>query len=387
MCACIRNLEDGSMNETMDNQANDGTALPDDNGTPTPAPRRLVRLPKPDAEIAGVAAGLAHYLGVSVGVVRVGFVIGTCLGGAGLAAYIAAAFLLPRPDDTDSLGQRLSGGRSDVLLGIIGALTLGLVGLFGDYSWDLGMIGLLAAAGVVLWVRSSSSTRSTSWAPPSVYTPGVANVVSARPSGSSEARWRKLRYACVGVAVAVVGGLIAAPFSNVTNVLVVAGGILLVGLAVGVVRGYGWTLALPALLTAGLLLPASFYDHAGVSLRAGAGEVSATAQQVAAGRRTFRYSAGSINLDLRGLQQSETLNVAVGAGEIIIVVPDGVSVEVAARAGAGEIRLFNEVVAGTYISSSYGGPAEAAPLKLTLNVRVGMGQIIVSRATGSGVLK
>lgn len=45
--------------------------------------------------LAGVAGGLARYLGVDVTIVRVFFVAATLLGGAGVPVYLACLLLIP----------------------------------------------------------------------------------------------------------------------------------------------------------------------------------------------------------------------------------------------------------------------------------------------------
>lgn len=49
----------------------------------------------------GVCTGLAEYLRVDVNVVRLVTVIGAFCGGAGLAAYIVGAILLPFKDEEE----------------------------------------------------------------------------------------------------------------------------------------------------------------------------------------------------------------------------------------------------------------------------------------------
>jgi len=49
-----------------------------------------------DSMIAGVAGGLAEYVGIDPTVVRLGFVLATVLGGPGLIVYIVLALIMPR---------------------------------------------------------------------------------------------------------------------------------------------------------------------------------------------------------------------------------------------------------------------------------------------------
>ncbi len=62
---------------------------------PPQAPRRLYRLPH-DKMIAGVCAGIAHYLDVDVTLVRIAAVAALfCSAGLMILGYIAAIFIMP----------------------------------------------------------------------------------------------------------------------------------------------------------------------------------------------------------------------------------------------------------------------------------------------------
>lgn len=57
--------------------------------------------------LAGVAAGIADYLGVDVTIVRVAFVAAALLGGAGVPAYLACLLLIPEEGSDASLATDL----------------------------------------------------------------------------------------------------------------------------------------------------------------------------------------------------------------------------------------------------------------------------------------
>jgi phage shock protein PspC (stress-responsive transcriptional regulator) len=66
--------------------------------------------------IAGVAAGLADYLGVDVTFVRIAFVLAAILGGGiGVPAYLACLLLIPEEGTAQSIAsswiESLQGGR------------------------------------------------------------------------------------------------------------------------------------------------------------------------------------------------------------------------------------------------------------------------------------
>jgi phage shock protein C len=54
--------------------------------------------------VAGVAAGLATYLGVDVTIVRIGFAVAAVLGGGiGIPVYVACLLLIPEEGSSESL--------------------------------------------------------------------------------------------------------------------------------------------------------------------------------------------------------------------------------------------------------------------------------------------
>jgi phage shock protein PspC (stress-responsive transcriptional regulator) len=66
--------------------------------TSPPTPRRLIRSTT-DKKLGGVAGGLAAHLGVDALLVRIGFVVTTLCGGAGLLAYLAMLAFVPAEGD------------------------------------------------------------------------------------------------------------------------------------------------------------------------------------------------------------------------------------------------------------------------------------------------
>src|SRR5690349_3731884 len=64
-----------------------------------------LRRPVQNSVVAGVAAGLARYLGVDVMIIRLAFVVLTIAGGAGIPLYLAGLLLIPE----DGSGQSIAG--------------------------------------------------------------------------------------------------------------------------------------------------------------------------------------------------------------------------------------------------------------------------------------
>jgi phage shock protein PspC (stress-responsive transcriptional regulator) len=83
-------------------QDNRGTA-----GREAHTPTRSMPLFRPvqDRMVAGVAAGVARYLGVDVTVVRIILAVLTVVGGAGVPIYLAGWLLIPDEGATQSIAS------------------------------------------------------------------------------------------------------------------------------------------------------------------------------------------------------------------------------------------------------------------------------------------
>jgi phage shock protein C len=68
--------------------------------------RKLER-PREGRYIAGVAAGLAAYLGVDVTLVRVIFAVAALLGLLGVLAYLIAWVLIPEEGEKESIAEKI----------------------------------------------------------------------------------------------------------------------------------------------------------------------------------------------------------------------------------------------------------------------------------------
>lgn len=69
--------------------------------------RTALRRPVQDGVVAGVAAGLARYLGVDVMIIRLAFVVLTVAGGAGIPLYLAGLLLIPEEGSDQSIAGSL----------------------------------------------------------------------------------------------------------------------------------------------------------------------------------------------------------------------------------------------------------------------------------------
>jgi phage shock protein PspC (stress-responsive transcriptional regulator) len=57
--------------------------------------------------LAGVASGVARYLGLDVTIVRIAFVVLTVVGGAGIPLYLAGLLLIPEQGSDQSIAGSL----------------------------------------------------------------------------------------------------------------------------------------------------------------------------------------------------------------------------------------------------------------------------------------
>ncbi|WP_313406014.1 PspC domain-containing protein [Aeromicrobium sp.] len=134
--------------------------------------------PADERIVAGVSAGLAEHLGLPVLWVRVGFVVGTFVHGAGLLAYLLLWWFLPLQAPVDSPGLASarrrglrSGSRGPAPLEIvqsaaIAAIGLGVLGLMSlGNGWLQGWMLplLLVVTGVAVVWRLFDDATWNSW--------------------------------------------------------------------------------------------------------------------------------------------------------------------------------------------------------------------------------
>lgn len=82
----------------------------------SPQPRRLLRA-REGRVVGGVCAGLGRYFNVDPIIFRIGVIVLTLVGGAGLLAYIAALLLIP--SDDSAAAAEPSRNRWLVILGVV----------------------------------------------------------------------------------------------------------------------------------------------------------------------------------------------------------------------------------------------------------------------------
>jgi phage shock protein PspC (stress-responsive transcriptional regulator) len=132
-----------------------------ENITDSPTVRRLERSSS-DRMLAGVCGGLGRYFELNPTVFRVGFVVLTLLGGAGVLVYLAAALVMPGEGRDRSLAEQVLAERKErpwplIGLAIVGVALIVLLSraALGPAAGD-GWIFVLVVGLVVLWVSRSA---------------------------------------------------------------------------------------------------------------------------------------------------------------------------------------------------------------------------------------
>jgi phage shock protein PspC (stress-responsive transcriptional regulator) len=123
--------------------------------THTPSIKRLERTS--DKMVAGVAGGLGKYFDINPGVFRLGFVVLTLLGGAGILVYLTAVLVIPTEGQDKSIAARVLEERRDrpvplVALGFVG-IALAVLLSRGDLwpAAGTGWVLILIIGLIVLW--------------------------------------------------------------------------------------------------------------------------------------------------------------------------------------------------------------------------------------------
>jgi phage shock protein C len=291
-----------------------------------PTIKRLERS-RSDRMLAGVCGGLASYFEIHPAFYRVGFVVLTLLGGAGILIYIAAALVMPDEGKADSVASAALRDRRDrpwPLIGL-GLLAVGAAVLLSQATlWPHGdvWVVLLVAGGAILWITRHGTAKET------------ADVTELAAEDS-----HRIRRVFRGIAIAL-GSLVA------------------------------------LVLVAAAIFAAVVHVHVG----RGVGERNYTVAGIQDLRDNYRLGIGRLNLDLSGVSfpAGEThVGARVDVGELDIVVPSGVSLQVHGDAQLGQVQLLGRTADGSNVDESLN---EKGARVLVLDAHVGAGALHVTRA-------
>jgi phage shock protein PspC (stress-responsive transcriptional regulator) len=306
----------GAMNETTVEQ---------------PAVKRLERS-RSDRIVAGVSGGLARYFDIHPAFYRVGFVVLTLIGGAGILIYIAAALVMPDEGEEDSIAAAALRDRRDRPWPLIGLSLIAVAALVllsrvsvwphGDAAWIL----LLIAGGIVLLLTHGSSSEA----------PADASVPSDRPRRSP---WRWLRRLAI-----------------------------VLGTVLGV--------ALAFVLVASAIFAAVFHVHVGNGVGDRTYEVAGLTDL----RSEYKLGIGDLRVDLRDVQLPvgvTHVKTRVDVGRVEVVVPHDAALRVRTDADFGTVDVLGRSADGRKVDRSVDQPGARV---LDLGAHVGAGSVHVERA-------
>ena len=289
------------------------------------ATKRLERS-RSDRKLAGVCGGLARYFDIHPAVYRVGFVVLTLLGGAGILIYLTAALVMPDEGQEDSFATAALRNRRDrpwPLIGL-GLVAVAFVTLLSRATlWPHGdaWIVLLIAGAAILWI-----TRQ-----------GTAATADAATLATEDSR--RMRRFIKRLAI-VLGTLFA---------------LLLMGAAV---------------------VAATF----NVDLGNGVGDRSYVVASTQDLRSSYKLGIGELTLDLRDFRftSPEThVKARVDVGNLRVIVPRDVALQVRGDAQLGEVQILGESDDGRHARTSIVQPGKHV---LVLETHVGVGKVRVMRA-------
>ncbi|MDF9279545.1 PspC domain-containing protein [Arthrobacter sp. EH-1B-1] len=341
-----------------------------------------------DRWIGGVATGISARTGLDVVLVRGLFVVLAIFGGIGLLAYGLAWALLPEPDGRI---HAESAARGSWTSGMTGALVVSLLGLwrpnapffgntggFGGFIWSLFWIGV--AVFIVYWISNANRNRNsndgagtgsaTGTAPTDVYSmappPTRPFIGPTRPPVKAVAKASAPRPTGADVAIFLGGALLLAALVLVLDyvgVLALGGSVIAVALATGVVvLGLGIVLLgirgrtsgglgfLAAVGIAATVL-SSASPVTGNWVLADHGRWSITAASPASEGYTVVVGQGRVDLTgLADITEDVIIPVNAAAGNVGILVPEGVPVDVRSR-----LALSSTEVVSAGETTSVGG--------------------------------
>jgi phage shock protein PspC (stress-responsive transcriptional regulator)/predicted membrane protein len=352
------------------------------------ADRRLIR-PTEGRVVAGVAAGLARYFGISPVVYRVAFAALVLLGGSGLILYAAAWLVIPdeRRDASvieEAIRERRR--RPVLALGVV-LVGLGLIfGIAGNRFWanpGHGWLPVLAIGLAIVWWQLQEKER-----PPAAETTPSRNA-EARSTAQEPARPRRRRFPIflpvMGVVIAgagVLGVLEATDAADVNWTVALAAGVVFVGVAVAIGAFFGGVGALAAVgaVLAALLVVVATID---VPLHGPIGDRTVHPVSVQALDQTYRQAIGNLQLDLSDvdLPAGRTkVTASVGIGKLTVRVPDSVIVVATASVTAGDAWLLGTNSDGWNVDRTVnhiGTSTTPDAPTLVLDTTVGLGKIEV----------
>ena len=334
-----------------------------------PPPRRLTRT-SDNRVLGGVCAGLGRYFNTDPVFFRIGALVLTLVGGAGVLLYLAAMLLIPKDDSVAATavdGSSVDGrNRGLVIAGVVLLLLVAwpfLLGV-GFVAWGVLIpLAVLVAIGVLVW-----------WL-----------VSGEGPSGDAKDVARR---AALGIGLLLLCGLVAfggawaaaAGGEAIVAALVIAAGVAIV--AGAFLKPVRW-LILPALA---LALSAGAVSAAGIDLDGGVGDREYRPASTVDLRERYELGLGQLTVDLRNteLPPGDTpLELDLGVGSARLIVPDDVCVATTADIGVGYAGVFDTDNEGIDVDyNEFRTPPEGTS-RLVVDAEIGVGELLIGRSTSA----
>jgi phage shock protein PspC (stress-responsive transcriptional regulator) len=351
-------------------------------------PQRLVRTP--DGKIAGVAAGIGHYVGVDPTIVRIAFVLLAFAGGIGILLYLVCWLVMPKGE----VSARGDARRVDPwTVGALAALVLGVGLLFGWHGFDDSFqvaLGLaLLGGGVWLLVRDRPpDVPSVPAAPVSPSPPATAPVEThgaeaAAPAAPSSRRGPitagVLSLLSIGAALMIAGSL--SGWFDASASIVLAAALVVVGAGLVLASVVGRA---PWLFVVGIVLTCALLTAAAVEplVEDGIGEKVFAPATLVGLESKYDHGIGDLTVDLRNVPLDGTtrrVEVELGIGSLMVLVPRAQALVVDAHVDAGKVTLPDGRTANGWDESLRYARGAAGKGTLVIDVEMGFGDVQVSR--------
>ena len=286
-----------------------------------------------DRMLAGVCGGLGEYFNVNPVFYRVGFVILTLLGGAGILVYGACALVIPAAGERESVASDVLRNHRQRPVALVGLLLVVAAGVallshmslhfHSNAFWAL----VLIVGAVLIWAQRRPPENQVPGA--TTADPGATTVVAP------PARRRRRPLAMIAAAI----------------------GLLVLALAVfcAVVAG--------------------MFAH----LSDGVGDRQYEPVAVSSLHSEYKLGVGNLDLDLSRLElgtAQTTVRLQTGIGHIHVIVPPNATVRVIGHVRWGDISVLGHDDDGHDVHADV-GPDTA---RLVIDAHLSMGQIEVDRA-------
>ena len=413
-------------------------------GTPPPhpgQPRRLTRR-SDDRVLGGVSGGLGDYFNVDPAIFRLIFVALAFAGGTGVMLYVLAWLLMPERATGSSVAERMlgrfGGGWSvagAIFIGIAVLIILDSIDVFGG---DFFLIAVLIGVGVLLFRQQDAADAPSRSNPPpqtnmqptqtlAARAAAAGSTASASPAStgrvddpafepisdplfdplydapSTTDTWRPtptpppepprppsiLGRATAAMALVVVG--LAALVANLTTLdigIAAYAALALTVVGAGLVIG-AWRGRARGLLVLGVLIACVMAITAAVPRipTSGGGQQTWTPRTIAEVRDSYELSMGQLTIDLTQLQvqpgqQVPPIEASLGAGQLVVEVPQNATVDLDAATNLGSISVFGEDREGTNVAFDqvFRGPEGSPTIQLDLANGLGETEVVRNAA-------